>query len=571
MRGYCWPSSHNGRKFVSPTQHRKGEFRLTTKNSYAFQFLLQALEHFQNKLCSHRWERIEPCNPKDPDSCSRCETKFRIQRICEGHVNWVLHNLEREPESRVDKQGPGRWTPQCWASGKAIPAWQTNQWLADYPLIDTPFQIIKIGDFCRVIDNKAVCERVRGDAKEALKRIIPLWVEDLERMNKTGQYAFPRPKGDMHKFYFADHVLIWWAIVSAEKLGFRSEFELRAGSRSDSRRRKTSYSSEKVRSNILKRFTTLNPVSKKRMLASSRSAYDTRFLLRAKDTVLFHAAALGIFDKPRTTGEEPEAPRDEMDEWRNMVACQKDHEENKASNWSQPLRFALCIILASENRPTNSLPPADMYKEARSVLLDASSRNGLLPGKLDDDKEPILFDKEKMRDSWWYVTFELPYVLWKYREPARQMTEETSSMSSKSSVAPSNPSMPTEVQLLEKILKHLEEAPFSSNAVNHQVNQRMPKQSVPFNNVIDQKNIVELADEWLYKQQEFFTTHRLQAQNFWQFIGRRDRSGERGRVIDRAAKTVGMRFKDRQSLAGHLCHESGGDQVDALLEQWVRI
>lgn len=113
-----------------------------------------------------------------------------------------------------------------WATGQPMAA-EHDSSLFQKSLMETPFQIIKAAEFCRITkDSETLCE-VRTNLK--LVEIIKKWVETLDRENKHGVYAFPRPRKEapIHSFYFPDHAIIWWAAKSVEDLGLSEELQVK--------------------------------------------------------------------------------------------------------------------------------------------------------------------------------------------------------------------------------------------------------------------------------------------------------------------------------------------------------
>ncbi|RFU72773.1 mg2+ transporter -like zinc transport [Trichoderma arundinaceum] len=447
--------------------------------------------------------------------------------------------------------------PHHWAGGQKMDNCDDNPKFPKRSLMDTPFHIIKAAEFRRITQDETL-----PDPQSGLKNIIRYWVKNLDAGNKLRMYAFPRPREErLRTFYFPDHALIWWAAKSVEVLGLASELHvLDSASSTESRQRSMSYLSQEIQANVIKRFITENPVLKKRMIAISRSPLETRFLLRMKETILFDAMDLGLFDE----GEAAWVPNDwgnKLAVWTNTVDCQPQHEDNQDSEWDHPLQFALAMIMAVKNKCINSRPTDQMYEFSKTVLLDSSSPNGLFPGQLDEDKEPILFHGQIMRDSYWHTTFEVPYILWKYRQFTAIIKEAESDKGCKlkaddgtelkadGTPKPGDPlntdatqpvttlGSPKLSQTLEKVLKRLQcttVVPEASTA-----NKRLTiKKSVPFRNIIDQSNIVELPDEWLYSEPEFFRYHYDISEDTVQQDVEILKSKKIGAVMDNAVKTI---------------------------------
>lgn len=262
----------------------------------------------------------------------------RVERVCKGHLKWIFQ--------KANGSG-GLFSPHYWVNGQEIDEWEDN---SDHPgksLVDTPFQIIKAGDFYEVLkrmrENKmkekmdenikeevkeevkeGVKEEIMKEEREAVKGIVEVWIKDFDQTNKLGLYAFPRYREERtHKFYFTDHVLIWRAIKSAESLNPKQPLQVpeeASDQQTNKKQRGRSYSSTKVQYNILKRFTTENPISRKRMIAVSRSPAQTRFLLRTKDASLFHSMELKLFEKLGAQKSD-DVWQNKIDVWRNTIDC----------------------------------------------------------------------------------------------------------------------------------------------------------------------------------------------------------------------------------------------------------
>ncbi|KAL7967365.1 hypothetical protein HDV63DRAFT_412471 [Trichoderma sp. SZMC 28014] len=397
---------------------------------------------------------------------------------------------------------------QYWATGQPIST-ERDSTLPQKSLMETPFYIIKVAEFCRIAEDREARDEVQRKPK--LIEIIRKWVASLDGENKHGLYSFPRPRKEapIHSFYFPDHAIIWWATKSVEYLGLGQELQIeRNAGVAKHKTRNMSYSSDEIRTNTIKRFTTENPVLKKRMIAISRNTIETRFLIREKETVLFSALDLGLLDKPLSP---PKAGGSEkIDAWANTVNCQAQHEDNQDTQWDHPLQFALAIILASNGTRINSKPAADMMHYSKSVLLSSSSLNGLFPGQLDEDKEPLIFIKDTMCDSYWHATFEVPYLLWKHTKASSTNAAEINDSSCISTIQtqftkqerPCVTSKELE-RTFDQMFERLSAA-FFAPGLSTIGGKLAIKKSVPFKNFIDQNNIVELLDEWMYNEPTFF-------------------------------------------------------------------
>ncbi|KAL2672323.1 hypothetical protein Neosp_013027 [[Neocosmospora] mangrovei] len=417
----------------------------------------------------------------------------RILKTCNGHLKWLFgkeyRNLSEDP-----------FTPHCWVNGKAIDGWDNNPYLPSKSLVEVPFQIIKAGDF--------YARHKEWEVTKETGAVVEAWIKELDQRNKLGRYAFPRYSNEpTHDFYFTDHVFIWRAIKSAESLGFKSKLSIsipRAGDKTYAQRSKKgrNYSSIQVQNEILERFTTENPISKKRMIAVSRSPAHNRFLLRSKDSGLFQAMDLGLFDKPSAERHRG-VSWNKIDVWKNLVDSQVYHEDNDDTTWDEPLRFALAFVMSQTGMPMNRRPVEQMRSHALSVLIQSTSASGLFPGRLDANKEPIIYDDEIMRDTYWAISFEIPYLLWRYSPPVSMSdggpwTEERDEVK----VDDTTPDSGFDVEV-RNLVKELTKWQLGGKGPTTSTIYPM-SHSFSLNNGIGRSNIVELSDEWLYNEPDFF-------------------------------------------------------------------
>ena len=125
-----------------------------------------------------------------------------------------------------------------------------------------------------------------------------------------------------------------------------------------------------------------------------------------------------------------------------------------------------------------------------------------------------------MRDNYWFVTFELPYILCKYgtsgsiakvsgqTQPVGHVSAQQGLLGQNAPATRFVPdgSSPDFIQALEMLrtqLQNMSTKPAPISAARKEG--EMMKYSIAFNNRIDPKNIVELSDEWIYREPEFFT------------------------------------------------------------------
>ena len=248
-------------------------------------------------------------------------------------------------------------------------------------------------------------------------------------------------------------------------------------------------------------------------------------------------------------------------EWERTENCQRHYEENDDSEWDHPLQFALAVILASQDKPITSLEPAKMYSRAKSVLLQTSSPNGLLAGKLDSDQNPGIFDEKETHQSYWSASFEVPYILWKYQQ--RQGELSSTSSQDPSTEASRQPSSMLQERTTSRILHklpqvsdHLDRIGLPSTTLISK--EDAIKQSIPFGNSIDQSNIVERSDDWLYDEPTFFTFHQDPGGRVLQDFCKQNKYGS-DPIVSQAAKFV------RHDAAHGTRHYSDQNVVEGII------
>ncbi|KAF4539134.1 Mg2+ transporter protein CorA-like/Zinc transport protein ZntB [Lasiodiplodia theobromae] len=234
---------------------------------------------------------------------------------------------------------------------------------------------------------------------------------------------------------------------------------------------------EVVQRNVLKRFITENPISKQRMIATSRTASETRFLFHSKDTALLHVMDSSIFSKKQSKShEEYNRWKYVMDEWKNTIDCQVEHEETQDLKWRKPLWYALAFILASKDRSINSMPPEALLHSTWMTLLGMTSSSGLFPGLLTSSRTPMEFEEETYRDTYWQTTFEVPHILWRCGKG--KVTKFTST---------DGFPLPRMPQNDQEISSSKRKSGFMAKKL----------QFANSNKFIDPKGLVEISDDWL--------------------------------------------------------------------------
>ncbi|UKZ79442.1 hypothetical protein TrVFT333_007197 [Trichoderma virens FT-333] len=456
----------------------------TSASFYSFQFLLLALEYMNNQS-----KRVyQPGNDVIRDSCAS-RMRSRIQRTCRGHVKWLLQNTKLD-QDHYQHDSPG---------------------LLNQSFFNASLQIIKVAQFCRVAARDEETKFLAND----IRSIVKDWVKALHEKDKGRHFAFPNPRKGMAQWVFnlSDHAIIWWAAKAMEELGLGEELQVTDASSLNISQPVTLYSSENIQTKILKKFTIQTPLFEQSMIAVSRSCSETRFQFRAKDTVLFYAMDLGLFDQYDLTEDESSAWQNKVEAWTSTVDYQKESEKEQNANWNwdQPLCIALALISSSKNKRMNSRTISEIQQGGREILLQSSSSNGLFPGQLDENRRPVRFESEANLDSFWSATFELPYVLLKY--PLPQPLVEGSGLSV-TAITPSprftSASPPTSLtasaapEFTQELIKTGKTSTPCSGSLTRWESPLM-KHGVLFTNAIDHEKIVEIPDEWLYNEPRFFS------------------------------------------------------------------
>ncbi|KXH29279.1 hypothetical protein CSIM01_01007 [Colletotrichum simmondsii] len=447
----------------------------TAASFYAFQFLQLGFDHFKTLHSESKKPLGCTCNQDErPLLPYVCMMKRRIEDVCKGHMKWVFQKAVNS-ESLF---GPNQWT-----NGDEIEGWESNEWLPRKSLIDTPFHFIKAADFYKRI-GVGMPENLAKKARAVYKQ----WISHLGEVEKSGKYAFPSYKaGDdeipTKTFYLTDHALIWQAARSAESLNlqFAPEGDLQIAER---------FSALRLRENIVKRFTTENPLLRQRMIAVKRSSTQTRFLFRSKDVALFRAMEEGLFEQAEI-------------QWTNTLDSQKHHEGNDDTDWSDPRRFALAITMARHGKLINFRTRKELTEKALSILLSTSCSNGLFTGALDERQNPAVYEDERDRDNYWTVVFEVPYILLKDYCVQPRKNSDLGTKGGSITVDSRLELMHHSIKGISKYLGGLSGHPIDTTGPRYRYGYWM-KHNLPFNNVIDDNNIVELQDEWLYNEPDFF-------------------------------------------------------------------
>lgn len=474
--------------------------------SFAFKFLLAISEHIRSKYGTQAEE-----------------LQRRIYDVCVGHLSWTFEKtVVPEPddtEDGLEAQTPDRFRSNYWVSGKPVAYSVNSRRPRSRTLMNTPFQFLKAIEFPRVFSTYLNERGINPDdyARLLLKDHVKPWVSALRRDNRWTHLAFRRSIEEGVAVYrLEDHVWIWEALKGLEGVGLSDELIPDSYLGQVEEETSIRFSSASAQTNILRRFSTDNPISGRRMLATTRSARESRFLFHARDTSLFYAMSHDFFNADSR-----------LPLWKETVEAQRYHDHNNSEeDWDNPLRYGLALIMASKSQRLNNLRRArDIFRNATEVLFRSCFPSGIFAGELDDTtKKPVTLSDVRYRDFYWHVGFEIPFLFLLYGRERLEHPEQVPQDSPleskddwKSDLFAPKASGPqqmfiimqpgegwplqqgkpsSEIRGLGEIPRFLTDPRLSAGAL------RM-KKTMPFNNVIDQKSIVELADEWLYSYPEF--------------------------------------------------------------------
>lgn len=440
---------------------------------------------------------------------------------------------------------------------------ESNTWQPNDTVTDTPFQILKVTDYVRICDNDDEIKEIR----ELLQEIWIPWLLDLEKLDCRSSYAWPHAfHEDVNIFRLDDHVWVWRALKSLEDLGLWKTLPSSKSIEENTYISKPQYRwifqkyrqdgdqiledknifakfgkvakrllPSEVQRNVLMRFTTENDldVSRKRMLAVTRSPRETRFLFHSRDTSLFYGEDMDFFL--------PNSPYHDL--WENTLEAQVHHDENKETSWDNAIRYALGIVIGTRDTSLNKKAPDELVRSCVEVLVHSTSHSGFIPGQLDEaTKEPRLFYQEEDVNFYYHAGFEINHVLLTHAtridEAFHKVAPRNSRRLGRSTTEPSMIKTNTaehEHSVLAEILMSLTTQP-KRQRLNDQ-GQPIPanaltqlgfatatgldarrsltmKKLIPFNNLIDVSSINDLEDEWLYNYPKFLTMDTVDLGNY---------------------------------------------------------
>lgn len=472
--------------------------------------MLYFLTDGQKRPCDYSRDPAS-CDGRNEKDCKKCHSLERyilhlrkwIRETCEAHTMWIRG---------IETTAKECFLSYYWVNGTIILDGEDDEPLQATSLMDTPLQIIKCSKFELYDSYQCPYPSYTGDFDawfsqfkehrhhrrqreprlDSLRQTTKSWIISLQEEDNRAKYVFARRrKTKSQKYQLADHVWIYQAVQSIEegcKVFGASFSDLDPHSYlcyPDSDSGLTHSPSEELRRVILRRFTTQNPRSKQRMIATSRTPHETRFLLHAKDTALFYAMDLGFFD--RELGKNKRSQEhwvNKVDVWKDTIDAQGEHEETQNLDWEKPLWYAVALIAGLKRKRIGAVSAEQMLDIASNVLMGTSSVNGLFPGFLDGNHAPVPFKDDSERNSYWNTTFELPYVLWRY---GRAHLE--AQLSQVNQIGPSGPPINRDPALMSA------DQTRDTNRLRHPMTKKVVFAN--FTNLIDQKRLVEVSDDWL--------------------------------------------------------------------------
>ncbi|KAL1848018.1 hypothetical protein VTK73DRAFT_10214 [Phialemonium thermophilum] len=526
---------------------------------FAFQFLIDVAT------------RLAQADSADPFVAS---LQRRIHDVCRGHLVWLCH-------CEKNKDGCFAANYRLWG---AVMAEESASWKARDALTDTPFQILKATLFHRLYHRdpldvelaRNLVGRVGRKWLQTLEKLDPRWkyawphareddvntfrlddhvwiwralkaledsglrkvIQSLERpthdatmppgycplQGRDPQPVFPctSPRLAIERLQDAgvlverrgetDSIIILPRCVDC------SVGELARQILQDTLGR---YSAGDVQRESLQRFTTENNVSRKAMLAVTRSPRESRFLFHARDTALLYGADLGYFPQSSSFHEV----------WENTITCQRYHEENRESAWDTTLDYALAVLLGCRGRRLNTESPTQLVCGAVEVLFRSTSPSAFFPGLLDlTTKEPETVEDERDRDFYFHVSFEIPYallanvegILESYRRleagaggddegregdlDHHQLHQAASEVLQRITSEPKQQQQQQQQQKATGVGRST--GIVDSTRGHHQdaaTREWTMKKVMPFNSLIDSSNVVELGEEWLFNYPDFLS------------------------------------------------------------------
>ncbi|KAJ5658437.1 uncharacterized protein N7484_002086 [Penicillium longicatenatum] len=490
----------------------------------------------------------------------------RIHETCKGHLEWVF---DLNPDATC--------SANVWIDGNSIEFTGLTDLPSDNPDA-MPYHIMKAIEYVEVFDDlhemAFVCSKLLKLCKQWFSRLkstknirTPTWqhtvssdipiyrlsdhiwiwrtlkgVEDLiSQVKWTSDHSandYPRLKVVLLEFLELEPLI---STLKAERFRTSDSWSMTATDQNT-----IPFDSEDIRKETLKRFTVKNDGFNRRMLSVTRSAIETRFLLHSRDTVLCYGILWGFYEG-------------QSELLKEMLKIQIKHDDELCDEvaWKDPLRYGLALLLSRERCQLERMHSAHtIYQHARKVLLNSSSANGLFPGRLSDDKQGTVFEEEIDRDHYFHVGFEIPYILLRCTYPS-----ETPLLSKEDETS-------TSFEYTDTIpFTHSQEIYNDSRLQNDQSRQNqigaqprvvstMMKKQNPYAAFFDVNKIVDVQDEWLFKDPDFLDF--VPPQN----------PQERKTISERAWEAFGL--SDCPDLSWEKVDIADGENTNTLFDYFLR-
>lgn len=519
----------------------------------------------------------------------------RIKKTCTGHIIWLDRVRDRDKPKELSKYKAwigertqnqdmtqaGCFAANYWVTGNIMTE-DSGTWQPQNAITDTALNILKLVRYKKLGSKGDNWQR----AKTLLDDIYVPLLTGLNRLDIRETYSWPhRDINTIKTFRLDDHFWIWKALKSLHaeaskipqpssrytpKAALMPAHQFWLERLYNEQDQNSIWSIEKateefravvkrlspgsVQRGILQRFTTENDVSRKRMLALTRSARDTRFLLHARDAALFYDEDCGHFFQ--------ESAFEQL--WVNTIDAQLYHDDNMEEVWDKALRYALGVAMGIRNHTLDKSNATDLVKRCVDVLISSSGPDAFFSGQLDEGgKGPIIFDHEMHRDFFYHTGFEIHYVLFLNArkidglflasDGSRSGQLHHADMAAKASgdirsilagMLLSFHELPGDAKVSKEAAEHIANLIWTANNAprmfGSQPNLSM-KKFLPFTNVIFATDVKPIGDEWLYKYPDFLRGVQIGLKDIVAFISQ-DSPGEplkdAGAIVSKAIQDL---------------------------------
>ncbi|KAJ4386032.1 hypothetical protein N0V93_008923 [Gnomoniopsis smithogilvyi] len=320
-----------------------------------------------------------------------------------------------------------------------------------------------------------------------LTKIFVAWLQDLDRLDYRDKFVWPRPKRDGVDIYrLEDHFWVWKALKSMEDQEIWSELPLPERSRSSSGywyKNTEAGRREKQRQENFQQLTTWSNET----VSNFDQLYDEFYMITRR--IVPTEAQRSIVQRFTTvndiSGERMLA----------TIKAQPYHPANdkSGSQWFTVMRYALSIMMGAKKFSLNTKKASDALRDSCNTLLYFFNHNGFLGEPLSDlAREPVLFDEECDRDSYFHASFEVIYVLFTHAKYLEVPVD-----------AKEVPKTPGQLMTDPKseMLIHIEE----TGHRHYRLPTRRMEERIPFSNHMVSSRVCPIEEEWVYNYPEFLS------------------------------------------------------------------